>query len=186
MHLAPKPIHKYPWYLRLFYSYQQKKMGQILIPGLFWGRFPCLQVLFLFFWRYLDRQKSTIDPALRALVQVRVAQLNSCNFCIDLNSLNLLNRTNSLTKVDVLDEWTKHPIFVAHERAALAYVDIVSGTHINVTKEVMASLKSHFNDEQIIELTALISFQNMSAKFNAALDIPSQGLCTPSSRAKIT
>ena len=29
----------------------------------------------------------------------------------------------------------------------------------------------------MIELTGLIAFQNMSAKFNAALDIPSQGFC---------
>jgi hypothetical protein len=26
-------------------------------------------------------------------------------------------------------------------------------------------------------MTALIAFQNLSARFNAALDIPSQGLC---------
>jgi alkylhydroperoxidase family enzyme len=29
----------------------------------------------------------------------------------------------------------------------------------------------------LIELTALIAFQNLSSKFNAALDIPSQGFC---------
>ena len=29
----------------------------------------------------------------------------------------------------------------------------------------------------MIELTALIAFQNLSSKFNAALDIASQGLC---------
>jgi len=32
-------------------------------------------------------------------------------------------------------------------------------------------------DDAIVELTALIAFQNMSSKFNAALDLPAQGLC---------
>jgi alkylhydroperoxidase family enzyme len=41
----------------------------------------------------------------------------------------------------------------------------------------MTKLKKYFNDDQVVELTALIAFQNMSAKFNTALDIPSQGLC---------
>ena len=38
-------------------------------------------------------------------------------------------------------------------------------------------LKSNFTDDQIVELAALISFQNMSAKFNSALSTSSQGLC---------
>ena len=32
-------------------------------------------------------------------------------------------------------------------------------------------LKAQFNDDAIIELTALISFQNLSSKFNAALGV---------------
>jgi alkylhydroperoxidase family enzyme len=38
-------------------------------------------------------------------------------------------------------------------------------------------LRRHFTDEAIVELTALIAFQNMSSKFNAALGVPSQGFC---------
>jgi hypothetical protein len=34
----------------------------------------------------------------------------------------------------------------------------------------------------MIELTALVAFQNLSSKFNAALDIPAQGLCAPMQR----
>ena len=39
---------------------------------------------------HLDRKKSNLGPALCALVQVRIAQLNWCEFCIDYNALNLL------------------------------------------------------------------------------------------------
>lgn len=45
----------------------------------------------------------------------------------------------------------------------------------------MARLKSHFDDDAIIELTALIAFQNLSSKFNAALDVAAQGFCRASS-----
>lgn len=177
MHIQPKPLNEYPWYLRAFYRSQEKKIGQILLPGLFWGRFPFLQILFVLFWRYLDRINSTVEPALRALVQVRIAQLNGCKFCIDYNSLNLLNRTNSLEKVDFLSEWKTNSLFSEMERCTLEYVEIVTGPHVNVPNEMMAKLKKYFNDDQVVELTALIAFQNMSAKFNTALDIPSQGLC---------
>lgn len=42
---------------------------------------------------------------------------------------------------------------------------------------IKTALKRHFTDEVITEMTALIAFQNLSARFNAALDIPAQGLC---------
>lgn len=37
--------------------------------------------------------------------------------------------------------------------------------------------KESFDDEAIIELTALITLQNFSSKFNAALDVFLQGFC---------
>ncbi|MBT4762174.1 MAG: carboxymuconolactone decarboxylase family protein [Bdellovibrionaceae bacterium] len=177
MYVEAKKISEYPFYLRYFFRSQEKKIGQILLPGLLWGRVPFLQVLFLWFWGHLDRKSSSLDPALRALVQVRVAQLNWCAFCIDYNAMNLLTRTDSIDKVDVLEEWETHSLFSQLERDVLHYVGIVSGANVKVPTELMGKLKSHFSDDQVVELTALISFQNMSAKFNAALDIPSQGMC---------
>lgn len=38
-------------------------------------------------------------------------------------------------------------------------------------------LRCHFDDDGIVELTALIAFQNMSSKFNSALGVPAQGFC---------
>ncbi len=38
-------------------------------------------------------------------------------------------------------------------------------------------LKQRWGDDALVELTGLIAFQNLSSKFNAALDIPSQGFC---------
>jgi hypothetical protein len=39
-------------------------------------------------------------------------------------------------------------------------------------------LRRHFDDDAIIELTAVIAFQNLSSKFNAALGVPPQGFCS--------
>lgn len=42
-------------------------------------------------------------------------------------------------------------------------------------QRLMARLKKHFNEDAIIELTALRAFQNLSSKFNSALDIVLRG-----------
>jgi alkylhydroperoxidase family enzyme len=46
-----------------------------------------------------------------------------------------------------------------------------------VTDELIARLREFFDDDGIVELTGLIAFQNLSSKFNSALDVPSQGFC---------
>ncbi|HAI2645163.1 TPA: hypothetical protein HJJ11_001286 [Escherichia coli] len=38
-------------------------------------------------------------------------------------------------------------------------------------------LATHFDAQALTELTALIGLQNLSARFNSAMDIPAQGLC---------
>jgi hypothetical protein len=47
-----------------------------------------------------------------------------------------------------------------------------------VSDEMLATLATWYSSDDIIELTALVSFQNLSAKFNTALDVPAQGFCS--------
>jgi alkylhydroperoxidase family enzyme len=44
---------------------------------------------------------------------------------------------------------------------------------------LITELKKHFDEDDIVALTAWIAFQNLSAKFNAALDAEENGLCKP-------
>ena len=46
-----------------------------------------------------------------------------------------------------------------------------------MTPELMTQVKQHFDNDTLIELTGLIAFQNMSSKFNSALDVPAEGFC---------
>ena len=46
-----------------------------------------------------------------------------------------------------------------------------------VQDDMIERLRGHFDDDGIVELTALIAFQNMSSKFNSALGVPAQGFC---------
>ena len=38
-------------------------------------------------------------------------------------------------------------------------------------------VRKHFDDDALVELTGLIAFQNLSSKFNGALNIAPQGFC---------
>jgi len=177
MRVTEKPIFSYPWYLRPFFWNQKRKYGQILKPALIWARVPRLFAAIAILYGVLDRKSSPIDPVLRSLITVRVSQINECRFCIDINSAMLAKRTGSMNKVEALEQWQESELFDNKERVVLEYVEAVTYTDRQVDDDLSQRLHEHFNEDEIVELTGLIAFQNLSSKFNSALDLPAQGFC---------
>ena len=147
----------------------------MLLPALTWARVPRYYLALLHFNSAIERRSSPLEPALRSLVQARISQLNHCAFCIDLNSQLAAERAGSLDKALAVADWRQSPLFSDKERIALEYSEAMTET--KVTDELVARVREHFTEDELIELTGLAAFQNMSAKFNAALDLPSQGFC---------
>ncbi|CAH0533046.1 hypothetical protein VST7929_00897 [Vibrio stylophorae] len=172
-----KPVSPISWWLKPFAWWQRRRYGSELQPMRFWGYRPKLFFLISAFFQTLDRKKSPIAAELRALVCLRVAQLHQCHFCIDLNQLKYAQRSTQLDKITALHQWPQHPEFNEQERAVLAYCETVIDIHRQVSDAQIAELRTWFDDAALMELTALISFQSLSASFNAALDVPAQGFC---------
>lgn len=177
MRVTEKPVSSYPWYLRPFFWNQKRKYGQILKPALIWARVPRLFAAIAILYGVLDRKNSPINPVLRSLITVRVSQINGCRFCIDINSAVLAKRTGSMSKVEALEQWQESELFDNRERVVLEYVEAMTYTDRQVDDNLTRSLYEYFNEDEIVELTGLIAFQNLSSKFNSALDLPAQGFC---------
>ncbi len=177
MHVSPKPLSDYPWFVRLFFWNQRRRYGKVLEPGLLWARSPWVFAALALLYGALDRRGSPLAPALRSMLTVRVSQINHCAFCIDINAETMLKRGVSEDKLAALDHWRESDLFDERERAALAYAEAMTFTDGVVDEGLMERLKAHFDEDALVELTGLIAFQNMSSKFNAALDVPPQGFC---------
>jgi AhpD family alkylhydroperoxidase len=167
----------FPWYVRLFLANQRRRYGQELEPARLWARTPKVFAMLALLYGALDRRRSPIEPALRSLLTVRISQINWCAFCVDINAATGMKRGISEAQFDALNDFTNSPLFDDRQKAALAYAEAMTRTDAGVDDALMARVKSHFDDDSVIELTALIAFQNMSSKFNAALDVAPQGFC---------
>lgn len=172
-----KPLESLPVSIRPVAAMQKKHFGAVLNPTRWWGRMPRLFWLVALFVGFLERRNARLNPALRALLQTRISQLCHCAFCIDANSLRLAERCGAMDKVQAVSHWHSSALFSPEERAALAYAEATTATPPQVSDAIKTALKRYYRDEAIAEMTALIAFQNLSARFNAALDIPAQGLC---------
>ena len=130
-----------------------------------------------FLYGVLDRKSSPLNPILRSLVTVRVSQINCCDFCVDINSSILAKRIGSMLKIKNLSNWKESDVFDEKERVVLEYTEAITYTHLRVEDELISRVKNFFDDNTLIELTGLIAFQNLSSKFNSALDVQAQGFC---------
>lgn len=177
MRVSDKSIDHYPWYLRPFFWNQRRKYGQVLKPALVWARVPRLFAAVAVLYGVLDRKSSPISPVLRSLITVRVSQINGCEFCVDLNAATLAKRSGSMEKVEALAGWRESDLFDDREKAVLEYVEAMTITDRRVDDSIMQRLAAYFDEDALVELTGLIAFQNLSSKFNSALDLPAQGFC---------
>jgi AhpD family alkylhydroperoxidase len=172
--------YPYPWYLRLMFQRQRRRYGRELEPVRLWARMPAAFLAMSVMFRALDRKSSSIEPALRSLVQVRVSQINGCEFCVDLNSFLGFGRGIAEDRLRALPLFEESTLFSEREKAALRYAEAATRSDLHVDTALVARLRRHFDDQAIVELAALIAYQNMSSKFNAALGVPAHGFCAAS------
>jgi AhpD family alkylhydroperoxidase len=177
MRVTEQNINETAWYVRPFFWSQRRKYGQVLKPALLWARVPKLFIAVAILYGVLDRKNSPLDPILRSLVTVRVSQINWCRFCVDINSATLARRSGSMEKVEALDHWMESELFTDKEKTVLEYVEAITYSGQQVNDELTQRLGGFFSEDELVELTGLIAFQNLSSKFNSALDVPAQGFC---------
>ena len=79
-------------------------------------------------------------------------------------------------KILALPDYATSPLYSDAERVALEYADAITLTDLEVEDELFARLRCLYDDDALVELTAIIAWENASSKFNRALRVPSQGL----------
>ncbi|MDT8429174.1 MAG: carboxymuconolactone decarboxylase family protein [Pseudomonadales bacterium] len=129
----------------------------------------------------------TLDPSLRLLVQLLVARLNHCDFCIDIASASAVTTGITAEKLAAIETFATSPLFDEKERSALAYVSHAT-RHKAVPDAVFESLQAHHDDTAIAEITLVLAIEHYFNMINIPLGIEADGFCamlaTPQSPAR--
>lgn len=103
----------------------------------------------------------SIDEKLKALVETRVSQINGCAFCVDLHIAEARAAGETEQRLDCLAVWKECDFFEPSERAALAWAEAI--THLSengAPQHLYDTLKEHFSDRQVVDLTLAIAQMN--------------------------
>jgi alkylhydroperoxidase family enzyme len=132
------------------------------------------------------RKGNSVDERLKNLVELKGAAMIGCEFCVDLGSQICRNSGFSDDELLALPRYRQSDLFTEREKLALDYAVAVMRTPVEVTDELFARMKEHFTDEQLVEITALLTVVNLD-RFNAAFGIGAAGfsegmVCVPADR----
>ncbi|CAB1274627.1 carboxymuconolactone decarboxylase family protein [Candidatus Nitrosacidococcus tergens] len=109
-----------------------------------------------------DQHIKFIDKKLRALVELRISQINGCAYCVDKHAQQAREAGENQQRLDCLPVWRESHFFTKAECVALSWAESV--TYIATTRapdEIYQELQQHFSEQEIVDLTLIVSMMNM-------------------------
>jgi uncharacterized peroxidase-related enzyme len=117
-----------------------------------------------------------LKPRHLELVLVAVSQLNACHYCVAHHAPKLEVTGLSAAGVARLLEFADHPELDAADKAIVEYATYVTRDANRIPARVMAAMREHFTEAQLVELTFRIALTTFFNKFTEALQIEEEGV----------
>jgi alkylhydroperoxidase family enzyme len=115
------------------------------------------------------RQKCLLSGRVRELAIIRIAVLNGADYEFHAHTPFALSEGFTQQQIDDL-QMGQTDGFSDIERSVLAYTDAMT-KEVRVADEVFKAVKAHFNEREMVELTATIGAYNLVSRFLEALQV---------------
>jgi 4-carboxymuconolactone decarboxylase len=160
--------------VRAIYAGAKREVGRVPEPWAVIGHHPMLLTGYTLF-EMTTMRSQRVDKRLKNLAELKAAQLVGCEWCLDFGTM--LARADGVTddEMRALLEYRTAPVFSDLDRLVIEYAEQITRTPVEVSDELFARLREHFDEAQIVELTSVIALENYRARFNWALGIGSEG-----------
>lgn len=159
---------------RLVEWYSRRRFGKVAEPLMAVAHNPKVLRTDLRFEASLARW-DRLDSKLKMLATLGAAAYLGCSFCVDIGSWAGQEEGLDPDKVRDIARWRDSTAYTDLERQALAYAEAMSGYPITVTDEMVAGLREHLDEAQLVELTMMVAVENLRSRGNIAMGMTSQG-----------
>jgi AhpD family alkylhydroperoxidase len=123
----------------------------------------------------LERFSRRVERRHKYLGMLRSSQLTGCEWCMDFGSKLAQDSGIDGDTLGDLSGWRDSERFDELDRLVLEYSECMTRTPVEVSDELFAQLREHFDERQIVELTMAIGLENLYSRTNWAFGIESEG-----------
>lgn len=168
---------------RMSFAVSRRRFGAVMAPMRVFAHNPT--VMMGYAMKELASEHSTRVPErLKHLATMRAAMVPGCEWCLDFGSY--LSKEAGVSDEEMLDlpTYWKSERFTDVEKLVMDYSTGISRSPVEVSDELFARLREHFDEAQLVELTDIIALENYRARFNWAFGLEGQGfsegaVCVP-------
>ena len=112
---------------------------------------------------------NAVEQSIRNLVNIRIAQLNNCTFCLDMHIKQAKIHGERELRLYHLASWREFTLFAPRERAALAWAEIVTKLpELGVPDDIYERVRSQLSEKEISDLTFVVMSANAWTRVNTA------------------
>lgn len=116
--------------------------------------------------------RSSLEPRLVKLVELRASLLNGCAYCVDMHTKDSRILGESEQRLYAVPVWRETPFFTERERAALAWTEVVTDVgRTGVPDSAYDEVRTAFSEAETVELTMVIvtinGWNRLSVAFRA-------------------
>nr|WP_233712605.1 carboxymuconolactone decarboxylase family protein [Kribbella turkmenica] len=120
-------------------------------------------------------EQSPLPKATRELVSLRASQINGCGACIDMHTKEAAAAGETSVRLHLVAGWRESTVFTEAERAALALAEEgtrLADAHPGVSDETWATVREHYDDDQIAALVTLVGLINAANRMQVIVRNP--------------
>jgi uncharacterized peroxidase-related enzyme len=169
--LAPLPVDHTPEMQDLLEG-TRKRMGFVPNSQLIMQRKPNLLRAYSQLTAAVWDPAGKVDRKLKRLISHVASRAAGCQYCMAHTADGAARLGVDQQKIDAVWDYQTSPLFSAAERAALD-VAVAAGCVPNaVTDEMFAALRKHWDEEQIVEIVAVIALFGFLNRWNDTFATP--------------
>jgi uncharacterized peroxidase-related enzyme len=170
--LAPVPRAACPAEFDALFALTAQVMGFVPNSMLIMARDPDLLAAFAQLSAVVVLRPGRVDAALKALVMEVASQAAGCRYCTAHSGNLAAARGVAPEKVAALWDYETNPMFSDRERAVLRLAQAAAHSPSAVGDEDFTELRRFLDDEQILEIVAVIAFMGFLNRWNDTLSTP--------------
>jgi uncharacterized peroxidase-related enzyme len=113
-----------------------------------------------------------VDPGFRRLVALVANQASGCRYCMAHSATGALESGIDKARLAAVWEYRSSPLFTEAEKVAFDFALAASSVPNDVTDELFASMRRHWSESEIVEITGVVSLFGFLNRWNETMLTP--------------
>lgn len=170
--IAPLDLDLHPVELKPAFDQYRKSLGFVPNSVLIMQRRPKMVIALAQLAAAVWDPESTVDLGFKRLISHVASRASGCRYCMAHTAGGALHLGVAPEKLEAIWDYSTSPLYSEAERVALDFSLAAAAVPNAVDDELFSSMQKYWTDDQIVEITGVISLFGFMNRWNDSMATP--------------